>query len=238
MLSAVTFDCWNTLLTAYDDTEAAHIRVEALVAELGLSEADARVQVTEGWQRHHEAWLRSESYVARHIVDWLLDRHGRSDDHSLRERLTTVFEEASLSTGAGATPYAVEVLSSLRSAGVGVAVICDSGFSPGRVIRELFRRAGLYDLVQVWAFSDEVGGCKPRPEMFACALDGLGIADPSTALHIGDLWRTDVCGGRAYGMQTARYTAVFDDPPAPGEPDADHVVSDHRDLLPLALELE
>ena len=228
MLTAVTFDCWNTLLAPYDERGAAHVRVAALVDELGLSEDEARVEVTEGWQRHHDSWLRAESFVSRHIVEWLLTRHGRADDVAVRERLTKVFEEASLTNGPRATPYAAEVLSSLRDAGLGVAVVCDSGFSPGRVIREMFRGAGLYDLVDVWAFSDEVDACKPRPEMFACALDGLGVTDPSTALHVGDLWRTDVCGGRAYGMATARYTGVFDDPPPPGEPDADLVVDDHR----------
>jgi putative hydrolase of the HAD superfamily len=179
--------------------------------------------------------MRSESYVARHVVDWLLERHGRSDDSGLRERLTKTFEEASLETGAMATPYAEETLKSLRTAGVGVAVVCDSGFSPGRVIRQMFAREGLFDLVQVWAFSDEVGVCKPRPEMFACALDGLHVDDPSAALHVGDLWRTDVCGGRSYGMATARYTAVSSDEPPPGEPDADLVIDDLRALLPLAL---
>lgn len=235
MLRAVTYDCWNTLLTPYDDTEAIHVRIAALSEAVGIREAEARAQLTEAWQRHRAAWMRSESYVSAHVVDWLLDRHGRSDDDTLRGHLRKVFEEASLETGAGATPHAAATLDSLRSAGVGVAVICDSGFTPGRVIRELFARAELADYIQAWAFSDEVEACKPRPEMFGHALDALGVDDPAATIHVGDLWRTDVCGGRGYGMQTARYTGIADDTPPRGEPDADHVIADHADVLPLAL---
>ncbi|HVF18761.1 MAG TPA: HAD family hydrolase [Mycobacteriales bacterium] len=235
MLKAVTYDCWNTLLVSHDDTEAIHLRIAALTDAVGIDEAQARVQLTEGWQRHHDAWLRHENYGAAHVVDWLLERHGRTDDEELRTTLRTSFEEASLETGASATPYAVETLESLRSAGVGIAVICDAGFSPGRVIRELFRRAGLFDLVEVWAFSDEVDACKPRAEMFAHALDGLGVTDPADAMHVGDLWRTDVVGARSYGMHAARYTGVFHDPPPHGAADADHVLDDHRATLAVAL---
>jgi putative hydrolase of the HAD superfamily len=153
-----------------------------------------------------------------------------AEDASVVAALTRDFEEASLDTGAMACDGAVDVLKELRSRGIRIAVVCDSGFTPGRVLRELFARVGLFELVDVWAYSDEVGTCKPSAAMFSCALTCLGV-DASEALHVGDLWRTDVCGGRGFGMRTARYTAVYDDPPRAAEADADFVLSTHAELL-------
>lgn len=230
MLRAVTYDCWNTLLVSCDDTAAVARRAEALAATAGIPVEQARVEMTEGWQLHHEAWLRAECFVSAHIAEWALSRHGLAGDPSVVAALTRDFEEASLETGATACAGAVDALKELRSRGVHIAVVCDSGFSPGRVIRELFTRVGLFELVDVWAFSDEVGTCKPSAAMFSRALSGLGV-DASDALHVGDLWRTDVCGGRAFGMRTARYTAVYDDAPPAGEADADFLLSTHTELL-------
>lgn len=230
MLRAVTYDYWNTLLVSCDDTAALARRAEALAAAASIPIEQARVEMTEGWQRHHNAWLRAESFVSAHIAEWTLSRHGLAGDPAVVAALTRDFEEASLDTGATACDGAVDVLNELRSRGIHIAVVCDSGFSPGRVIRQLFARVGLFELVNVWAFSDEVGTCKPSPAMFGHALTGLGV-DASEALHVGDLWRTDVCGGRAFGMRTARYTAVYDDPPPAGQADADFVLSTHAELL-------
>jgi putative hydrolase of the HAD superfamily len=234
MLRAVTYDCWNTLLVSHDETTAVTRRAEALAAAAGIPVEQARVEMTEGWQLHHEAWLRAECFVSAHIAEWALSRHDLAGDPAVVAALTRDFEEASLETGAMVCDGAIDVLKELRSRDIRIAVVCDSGFTPGRVLRELFARVGLYDLVDVWAFSDEVGMCKPSAAMFACALTGLGV-DASEALHVGDLWRTDVCGGRAFGMRTARYTAVYDDPPPAGESDADFVMSTHSEILDVAV---
>ena len=122
------------------------------------------------------------------------------------------------------------MLSEVRSRGLGIAVVCDSGFSLGRVLRQLFAGVGLFDLIDVWAISDEVGACKPSAAMFDRALTGLAV-DPAKALHVGDLWRTDVCGARAFGTRSARYTAAYDDPLPPCEADADLVIGAHHELL-------
>ncbi|HVE62412.1 MAG TPA: HAD family hydrolase [Mycobacteriales bacterium] len=230
MLRAVTYDCWNTLLLPHDETAATVRRVQALSVAAGISIEQARVEMTEGWQRHHDSWLRAENFVSAHIAQWLLSRHGVDGDASVVASLTRDFEEASLITGVSACEGAVEVLTELRSRGLGIAVVCDSGFSPGRVLRQLFADVGLFDLVDEWAFSDEVGACKPSAAMFGRALTGLAV-DAADALHVGDLWRTDVCGGRAFGMRTARYTAAYEDPPPLGELDADHVIAAHAGLL-------
>jgi hypothetical protein len=104
-------------------------------------------------------------------------------------------------------------------------------FSPGRVVRRLLDRAGLLALLEVQAFSDEVGVPKPERRIFERALAGLGSA-PGAALHVGDLRRTDVAGARELGMRTVRIRHHHDD--CSDHPEADHVADTHaalRDLL-------
>jgi putative hydrolase of the HAD superfamily len=83
-----------------------------------------------------------------------------------------------------------------------LALISDTAWTPGRVLRQIFARYEILDCFRVLVFSGEVGKTKPHPQMFQLALEGLGV--PSHAcLHIGDLQHTDIAGAKAAGMRTA-----------------------------------
>ncbi|MEC8872469.1 MAG: HAD family hydrolase, partial [Actinomycetota bacterium] len=84
------------------------------------------------------------------------------------------------------------------------------------------------------AFSDEVGVYKPDPAIFLAAMDGLGVDDPASVTHVGDLKRTDVAGARALGMATVRFRGALDD--LEDGLEADHVV-DRLDQIPAVLGL-
>ncbi len=73
------------------------------------------------------------------------------------------------------------VLRALRAAGVDVALVSNIGFD----LRPMAAALGLADLVDAYALSYEVGACKPAPEIFRAALDGLGVA-PRDAVMVGD----------------------------------------------------
>jgi putative hydrolase of the HAD superfamily len=123
---------------------------------------------------------------------------------------------------------ALETLTRLDEAGVGCALICDTGLTPGRVVRKLLDAHGLLAPLRETIFSDEWSLPKPHPRVFEAALDSLGIA-AEDAVHVGDLRRTDVAGARAVGMGTIRITAANDDHTALA--DADHVAESHADVL-------
>jgi FMN phosphatase YigB (HAD superfamily) len=90
-------------------------------------------------------------------------------------------------------------------------------------------RHGVLKYFDHWSFSDKVGAYKPSRIIFEHALDGLGNIDPARAAHVGDLRRTDVAGAIGMGMTAVRYTGIFDDSSQP-EPEAHHIVGDHRRL--------
>jgi putative hydrolase of the HAD superfamily len=123
---------------------------------------------------------------------------------------------------------AAGVLSAAVADGVAVGVVSDTALATGRHLRTFLDAHGILQHVTFAAFSDEVGVYKPDPVIFRAALDGLGIDDPTTVAHVGDLRRTDVAGARAMGMSTVRFRGVVDDPEDGTE--AEHVIDRLADL--------
>ena len=129
--------------------------------------------------------------------------------------------------------------------------MCDTGLTPGRVVRDFLQDLGLLHNLEFCAFSNEVGEPKPNPGIFHAALHAIDT-EPDEAAHVGDLLRTDVEGARDIGMRTVRITAVNDDlesrfswdptasfgsttktgnAPPRDVRDADAVVASHYDLI-------
>jgi len=232
---AVTFDCWSTLLFEPSWPLAHERRVEALVTaarEAGreVSAEHAGRAFDAAWERHMRLWSEGVCSGAREVAVWALAELGLRDPHPALEHLTQRFEEASHSGRVEALPGAGDTLEALARRGVRRALVCDTGLTPGRVVRRHLARLGLLELLEVQSFSDEVGVPKPDPRAFLAALDPLRVA-PRRALHVGDLRRTDVAGARGLGMATARIRERHDDVSA--LPEADYVVSSHAELRSL-----
>jgi len=231
-LEVVTFDCWNTLLYEGDWPVAHARRVEAVVDALGgagrsIVREDAAKAFDSAWSRHMDQWRVGIATGARDVAYDVLVALGVEAETGILENLVHHFQNASHSGRVRALDGAVETLGSLVRRGVRCALICDTGLTPGHVVRLHLARLGLLEFLEVQSFSDEVGVPKPDPRIFRAAIEGLG-ATPGRAIHVGDLRRTDVAGARAVGMGTIRIRGSHDD--RTSLPDADAVVDDHAAL--------
>jgi putative hydrolase of the HAD superfamily len=204
-------------------------RAGALRRFIQLDEHEAESLLTEAWAKHDEAWKQVETFGPGRMAAYCLEARGISDDESIA-RLTREFEEASMRRGVEAVEGTAETLAALREADLRLALVCDTGFTPGRVVQRLLDDAGLLQYLAVLCFSDEVGVPKPGNEIFAKALAELGVG-PREAMHVGDLRRTDIAGARDIGMHAARFRGVHDD--KADAPEADVVLDHHLDLLEL-----
>jgi len=229
---AVTFDCWGTLV--YDaDLEgafAARARAAWRVASRAGVRADpdaARRAFDAAWTRHWEAWQSGRATGASEIARWTLEALGLAPRElaPAAAELEQAFERAALEGSVRALDGARATLEALAAAGIRRALVCDTGLTPGRVVRELLARLDLLAPLEVLVFSDEVGFPKPHPRAFRRALAGLDVGSDA-AVHVGDLRRTDVAGGRGVGMGTVRLRGHHDDRSA--HPEADAVADDHR----------
>jgi putative hydrolase of the HAD superfamily len=223
---AVTFDCWATLIRDRDWDAATERRAAAITRLLGVDATRARALLQEAWERHHDAWREVSTFGPGRMAAYCAEASGVDDEEVLAE-LTAEFEEATLATGVDSVEGARDTLRLMQEAGVRRALVCDTGMTPGRVVRWMLGDAGLLPHLEVLCFSDEVGVPKPDPGIFAKALAELGVK-PEEALHIGDLKRTDIAGARAYGMRTVRFRGVHDD--RSELPDADAVLDRLVDL--------
>jgi putative hydrolase of the HAD superfamily len=231
-IEAVTFDFWNTIAHEPPGTMSeARRRAVAAACEEGGAEVEAErlVASLEDVGRTHQAsWAEGTHFPPRRAAAMLVEALG------LEGAAEELVAEAFLTAGRGAelklAPHVGECLAELGERGLRLGIVCDAGFTGGELLREHLDRAGLLDRFSGWAFSDEVGHYKPSPQIFEAALGALD-ADPSAAMHVGDLRRTDVAGAAAIGMRTVRYRALQDDPD-PGV-EANFVLDDHRELPPL-----
>jgi putative hydrolase of the HAD superfamily len=226
-IRAVTYDCWGTLLKDRDWEGAMARRAGALLDYVELDESAARALLREAYARHDEAWKQIETFGPGRMAAYCLESQGIDDDAAISE-LTRIFEETSLATGVERVEGTLETLTALRAANIRIGLVCDTGFTPGRVVRDLLEDQGLLEYLETTCFSDEVGVPKPGADIFAKALAGLG-ARPPEAIHVGDLRRTDISGAHDVGMHAARFRGVHDDPT--DAPEADIVLDRHEQLL-------
>jgi putative hydrolase of the HAD superfamily len=83
--------------------------------------------------------------------------------------------------------------------GYRVALISNTGMTPGRLFRRYLAQQGILDFFHVLTFSDEVKLCKPSTEMFHMTLQELGTT-PDKTVHLGDHIQNDVLGANRAGM--------------------------------------
>lgn len=235
-VEAVTFDFWNTICVA-PKLEATRIdrsvRLRGVLGAAGAEVADDALDaaLVEVRKTFDERWRANRQFTYHEAVEQLLDRLGLElDEVSLGQFAASFNGEAA----PGVPPLAPQiepVLRSLRANGMRLGIVCDVGLSPSIVLRRHLDRHGILGLFDHFSFSDEVGSYKPAPEIFEHALEGLGSV-PSSAVHVGDLARTDVGGARGLGMTAVRYTGIEDDPDAiNSDAVAHHVIANHLELL-------
>lgn len=246
----VTFDCWETLLTEAGSTRGRSARARILCEHTGADLGAAKVALRDAWREHQIAWHRRKAFTGRDMTFASLRALGVTLDAARAERLIAELESEIFTHDIVAVAGSRETLEALARRGVRRALICDTGYTPGRVVRQLLARVGLLEHLELQVFSDEVGVPKPHALMFKAALDGLGV-DPRGAVHVGDLRRSDIAGARAYDMGSVRIIVANDDtvdpsPDAPvigcndagctphcERPEADAIAAHYRELREL-----
>jgi putative hydrolase of the HAD superfamily len=224
---AVCFDLWNTLIT---EGEGGLLRPRSLqwreiLAAAGIAAAledlDAAHQAA--LVDYKRAWEGNEQFRSTEAASVAMRHLGLSVDDTVRRQLIDAFHDAGLQSMVAVVPGALSTLNRLRSEGLRTAIICDIGLTPSSALRHLLRDNGVLELIDVEAWSDELGCYKPDAAIFGWTLDQLGV-DAAAAAHVGDRKRTDVAGARAAGMVAIRFTGVYDDPDPLEE--ADFVLDD------------
>jgi len=201
MLRAITFDCWGTLLDLKHTNASQRI---GYLCERLPGQAPERVA-----QAYQESWVLFAqveslgfSLPAAAMLSLTLDGLGTTLPPSDQTGIVRYWEEIILCYPPPRLEGVSEALNALRERGFSLALISDTGMTPGRVMRRVLDQAELLGFFSHCTFSNELGVTKRRPQAFTSTLAQLGVS-PAEALHVGDSPATDIRGAKAVGMRTA-----------------------------------
>ena len=223
MLRALTFDYWDTLYEGGALPERVALRRTAVGALLGaygraLPEEQLRLLYDESG-REAERWWSEEQrgYTTNDRLRWILERASIAprDECEHVAAAADAVDNALLMLPPAMLAGAWQMLRTLQRHFT-LAVISDTGFASGRAQDRLLEKDGARGYFSSTIYSMDVGHAKPRPEIFATAVDTLGIP-AHEILHIGDNERTDVKGALAAGFRAVRLDVVRAGGPSEGE---------------------
>lgn len=225
MIQAVTFDLWQTLIleTPEDLRRGKELRLERMrevLKEKGypISPSELEEAYQAVGRKLEVIWQNQVDISPREQVQLLLQSLDPELPLSLGEETMRRLEEAYASPVLTITPAlndgAVETLKALEERGVKLGLICNTGRTPGGVLRIVLERLGIFHFLDALSFSNELRLRKPNPRIFIHTLDLLGVK-PSQAVHIGDDLETDVAGAKRVGMFALWLRQGEDPPPAP-----------------------
>jgi HAD superfamily hydrolase (TIGR01509 family) len=232
MITAVTFDLWDTLVTDRDLLDRMALRARRLreaLAPLGVYPRDEELEQAfrQSWKNFDRVWVgERRTPSTAESLDVVLGELGVDASASTRAAVARTMEDLVLEIPPVPVDGAVEVVAELaRHHSLGL--VSDTGISPGRALRLVLERLGLARHFTYLYFSDEGGMSKPDPRVFALVLEKLG-ARPEEAAHVGDILRTDIVGAQSAGMRAVHFVGV--NASDAGESRADAVIHRLHDL--------
>jgi len=211
MIDTITFDLWNTLIytSPQDNLKYKNERIDGFFSVLNKTGRNvSREEIGKAYDKSFEIYKpirdRNADISTREQVQIILECLGNPEFQNLAEDVLSELEEVLAKAIFSDLPNLVEgseeILSYLDKKNYKIGLICNTGRTPGRVLREVLRRRNIIQFFRVLTFSDELKIRKPDPEIFLHTLKSLN-ASPSTSLHIGDGLESDVIGAKRCGMQ-------------------------------------
>ena len=204
-IRAITIDFWNTLYDSSggdgrNEDRFATILRNALRLGASIDAPSVKAAQKDAWEHFNVVWRAEQRTPStRSMVEYFWQRLNIAADEQATDEVTRAFEEGILQHPPALLPGAKEALQELAAKHY-LALISDTAFSPGRVLKRVMEQDGILQYFSAFSFSDETGVSKPHPEAYRIAL-AQTTAKPHECVHIGDIERTDIAGAKNYGMR-------------------------------------
>ncbi len=230
-IEAITFDFWNTLATDSAPVEVREIsakRMTRLLVEAGFIVDYENMMKAFALCRQHCYFYQEEKgidFTPREQLDWIMDYFEIKPEPDLWNGLFDAYTTTLLEAPPVFVKGLEDTLKDL-AARLKLAVICNTGRTPGWVVRNLISKQGFERYFNTLIFSNEVGVAKPNPYIFEIAARVLEV-QPSKILHVGDSPITDVAGAFGAGFRAGWYNPARVDK----EVECDVVIRDFSDIL-------
>jgi putative hydrolase of the HAD superfamily len=214
-IRAIAFDLWETLITDRPHLSRAQerlrlTRMEAILTARGHGALAGRIEHAYRalWHRCQELyWSGDRDIPCRRQIEHFLDELGldvQSLSEEALEELESAYANAALEVLPETVAGARETLAALKTRGLRVGMISNTGRTPGSVLRRILSALDLAPSIDVMVFSNEHGECKPRPSIFEELRRGLGVTYPEM-MFVGDNLYADVHGAQSCGMRGVHF---------------------------------
>ncbi|MCS6822097.1 MAG: HAD family hydrolase [Microscillaceae bacterium] len=92
-----------------------------------------------------------------------------------------------------------ETLQIIRQKGIQIALLSNTGFIKGQTMRKFLKNSQILAHVDIAIFSNEVGICKPHPQIFELLIQR--VSNRAKLWHVGDSYEADYIGAVNMGLQ-------------------------------------
>ncbi len=206
-IRAITFDFWGTLFRDANGEKRHGLRVKALTEATGIpaerADSSLREIMVYFLRKHLET---QHTLTPSDAVRMACAKNDLELDEMTLAHLARCFGAAVLEHPPEPITSALEAVRTAAER-VPIAIISDTGFSPGRHLRVVLEKEGFLAHFSALTFSDETGIAKPQRGMFERTAEKLGVA-PHELWHIGDLEPTDVVGAHQVNSKAGLFTGV------------------------------
>lgn len=205
----ITIDFWNTIFDSSGNLERNKLRLKKLIEVtdgLGymIKQDELDKSLKKSWEYFNNVWINeSRTPNSVDMIKFLWKELNLEHNDSAIEELSTYFSKSILLKRPNIIEGAKEVISELNK-DYYLAIISDTGFSGGSVLRVLLEDAGIFDYFTAFSFSDETQVAKPNKLAFQKIFHEINIS-PDKSIHIGDIERTDIVGAKSYGMKAIKF---------------------------------
>jgi putative hydrolase of the HAD superfamily len=209
-IKAIAIDFWDTIFRMESEFDPKSLRLEKMKFllsnfQIKLDENELSALYSEVWNKFDKEWMENYySMTTEEIIEYFLHKLNISIPSQVFENLITAFQEVLLKSPPLLMENAKKEIENL-SKKYKLAIISDTGFTPGRVLKIFLQINGLLSNFDVLVFSDEFGKSKPHPDNFMHVANTLNIK-PEEMIHIGDNERTDIGGAISVGMKAILFT--------------------------------
>ncbi|NOZ47164.1 MAG: HAD family hydrolase [Chlorobi bacterium] len=208
-LKVITIDFWNTLFDSGNAEKRNNLRITTFLNEtdkLGfyIKYGEIEKTIKASWEYFNKLWIEEQrTPTALDLVKFFWDYLNLPENKKAMIEIADEFANSILDYPPNLLEYVEESLKELKKK-YRLAIISDTGFSPGSILKKLLEKEKILKYFDEFSFSDETGVAKPNKKAYLTALDKLDCK-PESALHIGDIERTDIVGAKQLGMRAIRF---------------------------------
>lgn len=218
-LKVITIDFWNTLFDSANAEKRNSLRINTFLKvtdklDYYIKYDEIEKTIAASWEYFNKMWIEQEiTPTAIDLVQFFWDYLKLPANQEAMNSIANQFANSILDYPPN---LLAGVENSLRelSKEYKLAIISDTGFSPGEVLKKLLKKENIFKYFDEFSFSNETGVAKPNKAAYFHILNKLDCV-PEFALHIGDIERTDIVGAKQIGMKAIRFigdsTTMFTD---------------------------